>query len=269
MLTPPNVATPATAFDVIGPASVPPAGFAPNASDTAPVNVVATLFCASRAVTVITPSDAPASAELGPVVKTNCVATVDEAVALNVTGLAASPAAVAVNVCAPAAGPSVQFVDASPLELVATLDALTLPPFAGTKVTATPATPEASLAVTRTETAVGSTEPAGPLCALPEVTAIAAAGSVVVTIVESAGPVRSDAITVAVPRRTNVVAVPTRALANRTNVLSVLVNTIGASSTALPCPSNACAVKVRGDPPNAVADVGRRSTRVACAPGPT
>src|SRR5258705_8848412 len=47
----PNVATPATAATVAVPESAAPPGFAPIARVTLPVNPLATLPCASRAVT--------------------------------------------------------------------------------------------------------------------------------------------------------------------------------------------------------------------------
>ena len=59
-----NVATPATAVTVVVPASVPPTGFAPNASVTLPTNAAARFPCASRARTTIGVSVAPAVAEL-------------------------------------------------------------------------------------------------------------------------------------------------------------------------------------------------------------
>jgi len=157
-----KLATPATAFAVSVPESVELPGFAPSAIATPPVKVVSRFPCASRASTVIVPSAAPATPAVGEAVNTSCVAPDDAAVAVNVTGLPLSPAAVAVRVWAPAAGPSVQLVDAIPFASDSTAAAPTLPPSFARNVTVVPSTGVASIAVTRTETGVGSVDPAGP-----------------------------------------------------------------------------------------------------------
>ena len=91
-----NVATPALAAMVVVPASVPLPGFVPIATVTFPVNPVAVLLLASRAVTctagVIV---APADVVLGSTEKTSCVAV--PAVMLNAV-LVVVPAPVAVSV---------------------------------------------------------------------------------------------------------------------------------------------------------------------------
>src|SRR5256884_4984058 len=75
MLSPENVATPATAATTLVPASVPVLGFVPIAIVTFPVNPVAVFPCASCAVTctagVIA---APAGVVLGCTENTSCVA---------------------------------------------------------------------------------------------------------------------------------------------------------------------------------------------------
>ncbi len=75
MLSPGNVATPATAATVVVPERVPLPGFAPSATVTLPVKAGSVLPSASSAVTcragVI---DAPAAVLLGCVVNTSCVA---------------------------------------------------------------------------------------------------------------------------------------------------------------------------------------------------
>src|SRR5205807_10220330 len=91
-----NVATPALAATVAVPRSVPFPGFVPIATVTFPVNPVAVLLLASRAVTctagVIV---APADVVLGSTENTSCVAV--PAVILNAV-LVPVPAPVAVSV---------------------------------------------------------------------------------------------------------------------------------------------------------------------------
>src|SRR5437870_2103944 len=75
MLSPPKLATPATAATVAVPASVPPPGLAPIATVMFPVNPEAVLPCASWAVTCtagVIP--APAAVVVGSAVNTSCVA---------------------------------------------------------------------------------------------------------------------------------------------------------------------------------------------------
>src|SRR6266576_1691892 len=75
MLRPENVATPATAVAVVAPARVPPPGLAPTASVTLPVNPVAVLPCASRAVTCTAGViGAPAVVLVGWTVNASCAA---------------------------------------------------------------------------------------------------------------------------------------------------------------------------------------------------
>src|SRR6266550_2179991 len=98
MLSPGNVATPATAAAVLVPVSVPLLGFVPIATVMFPVNPVAVLLLASSAVTctagVIA---APPFVVLGSTENTNCVAVpavILNAVLVPVTG----PGALAVSV---------------------------------------------------------------------------------------------------------------------------------------------------------------------------
>ena len=82
------MATPPTAVTVVGPDSVPPAGFVPSASVTAPTNDVAVLPLASRAVTTIDgESVLPAVPLDGCVVKTS----VAGAAALTLKGVLVAP----------------------------------------------------------------------------------------------------------------------------------------------------------------------------------
>src|SRR5439155_26371190 len=75
MLSPGNVATPATAATVAVPESVPVPGFAPSATVTLPVKPVAVFPCPSSAVTCTAGvMDAPAAVLLGCVVNASCVA---------------------------------------------------------------------------------------------------------------------------------------------------------------------------------------------------
>src|SRR5574341_770444 len=75
MLKAPKIATPATAFTVAVPDSVPPTGLVAIATVTAPVNPVAVLPKASRAVTWSAGLKAvPATAVAGWTLKTRCVA---------------------------------------------------------------------------------------------------------------------------------------------------------------------------------------------------
>src|SRR5205809_5034701 len=69
MLSPGNVATPATAATVVVPERVPLPGFAPSATVTLPVKPVAVFPCPSSAVTCTAGvMDAPAAVLLGCVV---------------------------------------------------------------------------------------------------------------------------------------------------------------------------------------------------------
>ena len=75
MLSPGNVATPATAFCVAVPDRVPPPGFVPMATVTALVADVTTFPCASSMLTCTDGAiDAAAATLLGCTVKANCVA---------------------------------------------------------------------------------------------------------------------------------------------------------------------------------------------------
>src|SRR5436309_13238956 len=75
MLSPGNVATPATAATVVVPERVPLPGFAPSATVTLPVKPVAVFPCPSSAVTCTAGvMDAPAAVLLGCVVNASCVA---------------------------------------------------------------------------------------------------------------------------------------------------------------------------------------------------
>src|SRR5256885_11336547 len=75
MLSPGNVATPATAATVVVPESVPLPGFAPSATVTLPVKPVAVFPCPSSAV-ICTAGviAAPATVLLGWTLKLSCVA---------------------------------------------------------------------------------------------------------------------------------------------------------------------------------------------------
>src|SRR5207247_2806141 len=75
MLSPGNVATPATTATVVAPERVPLPGFAPSATVTLPVKPVAVFPCPSSAVTCTAGvMDAPAAVLLGCVVNASCVA---------------------------------------------------------------------------------------------------------------------------------------------------------------------------------------------------
>src|SRR5205823_3672610 len=75
MLSPGNVATPATAATVVVPERVPLPGFAPSAIVTLPVKPVAVFPCPSSAVTCIAGViAAPATVLLGWTLKLSCVA---------------------------------------------------------------------------------------------------------------------------------------------------------------------------------------------------
>src|SRR5438094_3986718 len=75
MLSVPNVATPATAACVVVPDSVPPPPLLPIATDTLPVNPVATLPNASSTVTCTAGvMGEPAETSVGCVVKASCLA---------------------------------------------------------------------------------------------------------------------------------------------------------------------------------------------------
>ena len=86
--TPEKVATPPTALTVVVPDSVPPAGFAPSPSDTAPTNRVAVLPLASRAVTTI---DGAMAVPAGPLDGCVVKASVAGAPALTVKGALVTP----------------------------------------------------------------------------------------------------------------------------------------------------------------------------------
>src|SRR5947207_12842343 len=98
MLSPANVATPATADRELGPERVPLPGLVPIATVTGPVNLVAVLPCASRAVSCtagVTP--APAMVVVGCAVNTSWVAA--PGVTLNAALVApVRPVAAAVSV---------------------------------------------------------------------------------------------------------------------------------------------------------------------------
>src|SRR3990172_6585179 len=82
-----NVAPPATADAVVVPASVPLPGFAPIAMLTVPVNPVAMLPWASRAVTSTAGAiSAPATVVPGCPVMTSCVAGAGATVKLLLVG---------------------------------------------------------------------------------------------------------------------------------------------------------------------------------------
>src|SRR5437762_11103787 len=75
MLTPGNVATPATAATVVVPERVPLPGFAPSATVTLSVRPVAVFSCRSSAVAFIAGVlAAPATVLLGWTLKLSCVA---------------------------------------------------------------------------------------------------------------------------------------------------------------------------------------------------
>src|SRR5438105_13514506 len=82
MLSPGNVATPATAATVVVPERVPLPGFAPSATVTLPVKPVAVFPCPSSAVTCTAGvMDAPAAVFVGGTENASCVA--DPGVMLN------------------------------------------------------------------------------------------------------------------------------------------------------------------------------------------
>src|SRR5205814_8806370 len=82
MLSPGNVATPATGATVVVPERVPLPGFAPSATVTLPVKPVAVFPCPSSAVTCTAGvMDAPAAVFVGGTENASCVA--DPGVMLN------------------------------------------------------------------------------------------------------------------------------------------------------------------------------------------
>src|SRR5207247_10394370 len=98
MLSPGNVATPATAATVVVPERVPLPGFAPSATVTLPVKPVAVFPCPARAVAgragVI---DAPAAGLVGCTANTSCVA-VPAAMVHAALAVPVAPGALAVSV---------------------------------------------------------------------------------------------------------------------------------------------------------------------------
>ena len=124
-----KVATPPTALVVVVPDSVPPPGFVPSASDTAPANDVAVLPLASRAVTTTDGASAlPAVPFDGCVVNTS----VAGAAAFTVKGVLVAlvrPVLVAASVTPVPAALSVRSTNrATPLTAVTVVLPLNVPP---------------------------------------------------------------------------------------------------------------------------------------------
>jgi len=136
---------------------------------------------ASRTVTVMVLAPRPAVIVSGAAATVDCAALglPGFAVAVNVTGLPASPAAVARSVSVLAVVPKVQELSAAmPLALVVTAPAGSTVPLSPVvlNVTATPATGLANWSRTITEGGVATAVPTAATCPLPPFTAICVAG---------------------------------------------------------------------------------------------